>query len=134
MLYDSNEALYLDLQNGRTDAIITNPMKAYLKFLSTDEGSDFELIGPELDEEEAQLIDMRLVWGGFTDYLLERGEPGDGLAIVAARRACAAALGELGATAAEYRRVTGQSRTQRDRLVCHQQVSGAGHEGSSEPC
>ncbi|MEM7171646.1 MAG: transporter substrate-binding domain-containing protein [Pseudomonadota bacterium] len=52
VLYDSNEALYLDLQNGRTDAIMTNPMKAYLKFLSQEEGSDFELIGPELDEEE----------------------------------------------------------------------------------
>ena len=41
---------------------------------------------PELDEEEAQLIDMSLVWGGFTDYLVERGAPGDGVAIVAARR------------------------------------------------
>ena len=41
---------------------------------------------PELDEEEAQLIDMRLVWGGFTDYLIERGVAGDGVAIIAARR------------------------------------------------
>lgn len=41
---------------------------------------------PELDEEEAQLVDMRLVWGGFTDYLVERGAPADGVAIVAARR------------------------------------------------
>ena len=41
---------------------------------------------PELDEEEAQLIDMRLVWGGFTDYVVERGAPADGVAIVAARR------------------------------------------------
>jgi hypothetical protein len=41
---------------------------------------------PELDEEEAQLIDMRLVWGGFTDYLVERGAPADGVAIIAARR------------------------------------------------
>ena len=41
---------------------------------------------PELDEEEAQLIDMRLVWGGFTDYLVERGAPSDGVAIIAARR------------------------------------------------
>ena len=40
---------------------------------------------PELDEEEAQLIDMRLVWGGFTDYLVERGVAGDGVAIIAAR-------------------------------------------------
>jgi hypothetical protein len=41
---------------------------------------------PELDEEEAQLIDMSLLWGGFTDYLVERGAPGDGVAIIAARR------------------------------------------------
>ena len=41
---------------------------------------------PELDEEEAQLVDMRLVWGGFTDYLIERGAPQDGVAIIAARR------------------------------------------------
>ena len=44
------------------------------------------VIWPELDEEEAQLIDMSLVWGGFTDYLVERGAPGDGVATVAARR------------------------------------------------
>jgi hypothetical protein len=41
---------------------------------------------PELDDEELQLIDMRLVWGGFTDYLVERGAPGDGVVIIAARR------------------------------------------------
>ncbi len=41
---------------------------------------------PDLDEEEVQLIDMRLVWGGFTDYLVERGAPADGVAIIAARR------------------------------------------------
>jgi hypothetical protein len=41
---------------------------------------------PELDEEQLQLIDMRLVWGGFTDYLVERGAPDDGVAIIAARR------------------------------------------------
>ena len=41
---------------------------------------------PELDEEEVQLVDMRLVWGGFTDYLIERGAPADGVAIIAARR------------------------------------------------
>jgi len=41
---------------------------------------------PELDEEEVQLVDMRLVWGGFTDYLIERGAPQDGVAIIAARR------------------------------------------------
>jgi hypothetical protein len=41
---------------------------------------------PELDEEEIQLVDMGLVWGGFTDYLVERGAPEDGVAIIAARR------------------------------------------------
>lgn len=52
IFYDTNEALYLDLQNGRTDMIMTNPMKAYLKFLSKDAGTNFEIIGPEIDEEE----------------------------------------------------------------------------------
>jgi hypothetical protein len=41
---------------------------------------------PELDDEEVQLVDMRLVWGGFTDYLVERGAPADGVVIIAARR------------------------------------------------
>ncbi len=41
---------------------------------------------PELDEEEMQLIDKRLVWGGFTEYLVERGAPADGVAIIAAMR------------------------------------------------
>ena len=41
---------------------------------------------PDLDEEEMQLVDMRLLWGGFTDYLIERGAPADGVAIIAARR------------------------------------------------
>ena len=41
---------------------------------------------PELDEEEVQLLDMRLVWGGFTDYLVERGAPEDGVVIITARR------------------------------------------------
>lgn len=41
---------------------------------------------PEMDEEEAQLVDTGLLWGGFTDYLIEKGAPGDGVAIVSARR------------------------------------------------
>jgi len=41
---------------------------------------------PELDEEQKQLVDMRLIWGGFTDYLVEQGAPQDGVAIIAARR------------------------------------------------
>ena len=50
--YDAIEALYLDLQNGRVDAIMTNPMKAYLKFLSQPEGAGFEVIGPQIEETE----------------------------------------------------------------------------------
>ncbi len=50
--YESNEALYLDLQNGRTDVIMTNPMKAFLKFLSKDDGAGFEFVSPQIDENE----------------------------------------------------------------------------------
>ena len=52
VLYDSNEALYLDLQNGRVDVIMTNPMKAYLKFLSKEDGAGFEFKSPVVDEEK----------------------------------------------------------------------------------
>ena len=52
LLYDSNEALYLDLQNGRTDIIMTNPMKAHLRFLSEDAGSGFGFVSPAISEEE----------------------------------------------------------------------------------
>ena len=51
-LYDNNESLYLDLQNGRVDVIMTNPMKAYLKFLSKSEGSRFKFKSPVIDEEK----------------------------------------------------------------------------------
>lgn len=44
------------------------------------------VVWPELDEEEIQLVDTRMVWGGFTEYLIERGAPTDGVAIVAIRR------------------------------------------------
>ena len=50
LLYDTNEALYLDLQNGRTDVIMTNPMKAFLKFLSKEKGKGFGFLSPPLDE------------------------------------------------------------------------------------
>ena len=52
VIYDSNEPLYLDLQNGRTDIIMTNPMKAYLRFLSDDVGKGFGLVSPPIDEED----------------------------------------------------------------------------------
>lgn len=50
--YDNNEALYLDLQNGRTDVIMTNPMKAFLKFLSKEDGAGYEFVSPAIDEVE----------------------------------------------------------------------------------
>ena len=50
--YDSSEALYLDLVNGRTDMIMTNPMKAYLRFLSKEDGAGFEFVSPAIDERQ----------------------------------------------------------------------------------
>ena len=50
VLYDGSEQLYLDLQNGRVDLIMTNPMKAFLKFLSKENGAGFEFKGPTVDE------------------------------------------------------------------------------------
>jgi polar amino acid transport system substrate-binding protein len=52
VLYDGSEPLYLDLKNGRVDIIMTNPMKAHLKFLSKEGGSRFEFKGPTVDEEK----------------------------------------------------------------------------------
>ncbi len=51
-LYDENEALYLDLVNGRTDIIMTNPMKAYLRFISKEDGAGFEFVSPQVDERK----------------------------------------------------------------------------------
>ena len=50
--YDSNEAMYLDLAAGRVDAIMTNPMKAYLKFLSKEGNDKFAVLGPQIAEEK----------------------------------------------------------------------------------
>ena len=52
VLYDSNESLYLDLVNGRTDMIMTNPMKAHLRFLSKEDGAGFEFVSPQVDEKK----------------------------------------------------------------------------------
>jgi len=52
LLYDSTESQYLDLQNGRIDLLMTNPMKAYLKFLSKEDGAGFEFKSPVIDEEK----------------------------------------------------------------------------------
>lgn len=52
VLYDTNESLYLDLVNGRTDMIMTNPMKAHLRFLSKENGGGFEFVSPQVDEKK----------------------------------------------------------------------------------
>jgi polar amino acid transport system substrate-binding protein len=51
-LYDTNESLYLDLVNRRTDIIMTNPMKAYLRFLSKEDGAGYEFVSPQVDERK----------------------------------------------------------------------------------
>lgn len=52
VLYDGSEPMYLDLVNGRVDAIMTNPMKAHLRFLTQEEGSGFEFVSPAISEVE----------------------------------------------------------------------------------
>jgi len=52
VFYDSSEAMYLDLKNGRTDMIMTNPMKAFLTFLSKEDGGGYEFVSPQIDETE----------------------------------------------------------------------------------
>lgn len=49
--YDNNEAMYLDLAAGRVDAIMTNPMKAHLTFLSKEGNDRFQIIGPQIADE-----------------------------------------------------------------------------------
>jgi polar amino acid transport system substrate-binding protein len=51
-LYDGTQPMLLDLRNGRVDIAITNPMKAYLEFLSTEQGAKFEFVSPAIDERE----------------------------------------------------------------------------------
>ncbi|MCP4405279.1 MAG: transporter substrate-binding domain-containing protein [bacterium] len=50
--YDSTDSMYLDLENGRLDVMMTNPMKGYLRFLSKPSGTQFEFISPALSEEK----------------------------------------------------------------------------------
>ncbi len=52
VLYDTNESMILDLVNGRTDMIMTNPMKAHLRFLSKEDGAGFEFVSPQIDERK----------------------------------------------------------------------------------
>lgn len=72
VLYDGSEPLYLDLQNGRVDLIMTNPMKAHLKFLAKDEGSEFEFKGPTVDEEKYFGIGVGIGLRKGQDELKER--------------------------------------------------------------
>ena len=48
--YDGNQSLFMDLAAGRIDVAITNPMKAYLDFLSKEDGAGFEFVSPPLDD------------------------------------------------------------------------------------
>lgn len=50
--YEGVEAIYLDLKAGRVDAIMTNPMKTYLEFLSKPDGAGFEVVGPQITDEK----------------------------------------------------------------------------------
>jgi len=72
LLYDNNEAMYLDLQNGRTDVIMTNPMKAFLKFLSKEDGAGFEFVSPAIDEVEYFGIGVGIGMRKGNDALLGR--------------------------------------------------------------
>ena len=70
--YDNTEAMYLDLENGRADVIMTNPMKGYLKFLSQESGQKFEFVSPALSEEEFFGIGVGIGLRKGNDALLER--------------------------------------------------------------
>jgi polar amino acid transport system substrate-binding protein len=72
LLYDTNEALYLDLQNGRTDIIMTNPMKAFLKFLSKDKGKNFGFVSPPLDDPKVFGVGVGVGIAQGREDLLER--------------------------------------------------------------
>jgi polar amino acid transport system substrate-binding protein len=72
VFYDTNAALFMDLENGRTDMIITNPMKAFLKFLSKENGKGFEFVSPAIDEVEYFGIGVGIGLRKGNDKLLER--------------------------------------------------------------
>ena len=50
--YETVEQMYLEIKSGRLDAIMTNPMKTYLEFLSKPDGAGFEVVGPQITEEK----------------------------------------------------------------------------------
>ena len=70
--YDTNASLFLDLQNGRTDMIMTNPMKAFLKFLSKPDGKGFEFVSPAIDDVEIFGIGVGIGLRKGNDNLLKR--------------------------------------------------------------
>lgn len=72
LLYDGTDALYLDLQNGRTDVIMTNPMKAFLKFLSKEKGKKYGFVSPPLDDPKIFGIGVGVGIGKGREDLLKR--------------------------------------------------------------
>ncbi|MCF6327020.1 MAG: transporter substrate-binding domain-containing protein [Devosiaceae bacterium] len=72
VLYDASEPLYLDLQNGRVDMIMTNPMKAQLRFLSQEEGNEFAFVSPAISEVEFFGIGVGIGLRKGQDELRER--------------------------------------------------------------
>jgi len=50
--YENAQTMLMDLRNGRVDVAITNPMKAYLEFLSKEEGKNFQFVSPPIDAPE----------------------------------------------------------------------------------
>ena len=48
--YEGAEATYMDLKAGRVDAVMTNPLTAYLEFLSKPEGAGYEAVGPQITD------------------------------------------------------------------------------------
>ena len=72
VFYDSSETMYIDLVNGRTDMIMTNPMKAHLKFLSKGDGAGFEFVSPQIDEVEYFGVGVGIGLRKGNDELLAR--------------------------------------------------------------
>ena len=70
--YDTNPALYLDLENGRTDLIMTNPMKAHIKLLAKDNGKKFEFVSPAIDDVDIFGIGCGIGLRKGQDKLLQR--------------------------------------------------------------
>ncbi len=70
--YDGTEQMYLDLENGRVDVIMTNPMKGYLSFLSKPDGKGYAFVSPALSEEEFFGVGVGIGLRKGNDELLSR--------------------------------------------------------------